>query len=105
MKIYFGSANENGEFLLFTREIVDEDDKTYYTNARQYPKSRLDSILDYYAEEDEDDINGEYYEYYSLDKNKVIEFLNEKKKYFINKVKKALEKFENSKIEDIEDNL
>ena len=102
MNIYFGSANENGEFLLFTREIIEEDDKTYYTNARQYPKSRLDSILDYHAEED---IDGEYYEYYSLDKNKVIEFLNEKKKYFINKAKKALEKFENSKIEDIEDDL
>lgn len=102
MKIYFGSANENGEFLLFTREIIEEDDKTYYTNARQYPKSRLDSILDYYAEEDIDD---EYYEYYSLDKNKVIEFLNEKRNKFINKAKKALEKFENSKIEDIEDDL
>jgi len=104
--IYVGIANEDGEFIVWTKNILSEDDRGYYTQISYYSKSQLDTIIDI-REDHEKSI--EEYEYFSLNKEKVVNFVNEKRKYFINRAKEnfkkaeeELEKFENSKISELE---
>ena len=104
--IYVGIANEDGEFIVWSKNVYNEDDRGYYTNLSYYSKSQLDTIIDV-REDHEKSI--EEYTYVSFDKDKVEDFVNEKRKYFINRAKEnfkkaeeELKKFENSKITTLE---
>lgn len=93
--IYKGSADEyNAEFFIETYFIIDEDEDYYYSDLHHIDKQIMEQEIN--AHQYESDYA--YFVYYSLDKEKVEEFVKNKRMLYINETKKHLEELENSEI-------
>ena len=81
---YVGIAKEkDAEFTVETCPILREEDDCYITESnRKFAISDLDIPVHKY----EGVLNTDFYMYYSLDKKKVEDFVQEKKNYFISKL-------------------
>ena len=81
---YVGIAKEkDAKFTVETCPILREEDGCYVTESnRKFTISDLDIPVHKY----EGVLNTDFYMYYSLDKKKVEDFIQEKKDYFISKL-------------------
>ena len=98
--IYYGEANEDGEYQITVCPVITEDDVYYKSLYRKFHKSKFEKEID---RSEYDAFVYEEYAFWSFDKEKVVEFLNEKKKYFIQKTKALLDELEKKPISIIDE--
>lgn len=98
--IYHGQANQDGEFTITACPIIEEEPYSYRTTYNRFYKAKFDKEIDSTGY---DEYFYEEYEFFSFDKEKVEEFIREKRQYFINKTKKFLEELESNNTKYIDE--
>ena len=74
--IYYGQASQDGEFTIIAYKIIEEEPYSYRTAYNRFYKTKFDKEIDstgydkYFYEE---------YKFFSFDKEKVEEFIREKR--------------------------
>lgn len=98
--IYYGQANQDGEFTITICKIIEEEPYSYRTAYNRFYKAKFDKEIDSTGY---DEYFYEEYKFFSFDKEKVEEFIREKRQYFVNKTKKFLEELESNKVNYMEE--